>query len=318
MIATALITEIDNALADANSAMLWTLGLMVVGIGLASYLCMTFVRSIERRIDSVVEPLDRLALGDLEVAIPDHHGTEFSGITRAMEVFKGAAVERAQDEERRAEVISTLRDRLKALAAGNLNKSIEHFFAAEYAPIRMDFNEAQATLREAILEVVNSSNEIDQNAHEVSEAPNDLSERTACQAATLEEAAAALKRTTQGVQSSAELAQDTNEQVAKTRQAAAENGEIVKSAVEAMDQIQSSFAEVEQITNMIQDIAFQTNILALNAGVEATRAGEAGKRQVVVRADVWSESDEADPVLAAVAQGTIVPTGIATSKDSAG
>ena len=43
---------------------------------------------------------------------------------------------------------------------------------------------------------------------------------------------------------------------------------------------------------------------------------KAGKRQVVVRADVWSESDAVEPELVAVAQATIVPTGIATSKDT--
>ena len=44
---------------------------------------------------------------------------------------------------------------------------------------------------------------------------------------------------------------------------------------------------------------------------------KAGKRQVVVRADVWSETEGEEPVLVAVAQGTIVPTGIVTSKETA-
>jgi uncharacterized protein (TIGR00369 family) len=44
--------------------------------------------------------------------------------------------------------------------------------------------------------------------------------------------------------------------------------------------------------------------------------GKAGRRQVVVRADVWCESDDAAPVLVTVAQGTIVPTGIVTWKET--
>lgn len=67
--------------------------------------------------------------------------------------------------------------------------------------------------------------------------------------------------------------------------------------------------------------SYTVNFLAPAKGERLRSKGsvvKAGKRQVVVRADVWSESDTAEPVLVAVAQGTIVPTGIATSKHTAG
>ena len=63
--------------------------------------------------------------------------------------------------------------------------------------------------------------------------------------------------------------------------------------------------------------SYTINFLAPAKGDKLRSKGtviKAGKRQVVVRADVWSESDGANPVLVAVAQGTIVPTGIETSK----
>lgn len=66
--------------------------------------------------------------------------------------------------------------------------------------------------------------------------------------------------------------------------------------------------------------SYTINFLAPARGQRLRSRGtvlRAGKRQVVVRADVWSESDEAEPVLVAVAQATIVPTGIATAPVSA-
>ncbi len=66
--------------------------------------------------------------------------------------------------------------------------------------------------------------------------------------------------------------------------------------------------------------SYTVNFLAPAKGSRLRSKGsvvKAGKRQVVVRADVWSEDDQADPVLVAVAQATIVPTGIATSKETA-
>ncbi|MCK0129466.1 PaaI family thioesterase [Erythrobacter sp. F6033] len=65
--------------------------------------------------------------------------------------------------------------------------------------------------------------------------------------------------------------------------------------------------------------SYTINFLAPAKGAKLRSKGsvvKAGKRQVVVRADVWSEDGGSDPVLVAVAQATIVPTGIATSKAS--
>ena len=65
--------------------------------------------------------------------------------------------------------------------------------------------------------------------------------------------------------------------------------------------------------------SYTINFLAPAKGNRLRSKGEvvkAGKRQVVVRAEVWSQSENADDILVAVAQATIVPTGIVTSKDT--
>ncbi|MGO7976208.1 methyl-accepting chemotaxis protein, partial [Rhizobium ruizarguesonis] len=67
----------------------------------------------------------------------------------------------------------------------------------------------------------------------------------------------------------------SRERVARTRLGAEKSGEIVRKAVSDMQQIEKSSGEISNIIGVIDDIAFQNNLLALNAGVEAARAGEA-------------------------------------------
>ena len=65
--------------------------------------------------------------------------------------------------------------------------------------------------------------------------------------------------------------------------------------------------------------SYTINFLAPAKGNRLRSKGEvvkAGKRQVVVRAEVWSQSEDVEDILVAVAQATIVPTGIVTSKDT--
>jgi methyl-accepting chemotaxis protein len=123
-------------------------------------------------------------------------------------------------------------------------------------------------------------------AAEITEAADDLSGRTERQAASLEEAVAALDEITSTVRLTAEGATRARKVVQRARSAADASGSIVDQAVEAMGAIEKSSAQIGQIIGVIDEIAFQTNLLALNAGVEAARAGEAGRGFAVVAQEV--------------------------------
>lgn len=91
---------------------------------------------------------------------------------------------------------------------------------------------------------------------------SELSKRTESQAASLEETAAAGEEITITVRSSAERAREANNAVAATKEIADSSGVVISDTVSAMWRIEQASRQIEQIIEVIDDIAFQTNLLA--------------------------------------------------------
>lgn len=207
-------------------------------------------------------------------------------ITKSQLDLERAEIERQTAQAAQDTVVDALRVNLTKLSNGDLNARIEEAFDGAYEQLRIDFNAATGNLANAMQSVIENANSIESEAKEISNAAEDLSHRTEKQAATLEQTAAALDELTSSVHSSAEGATEANRVVSEARLSAQSSGDVVKQAVSAMGEIETSSAQISKIITVIDDIAFQTNLLALNAGVEAARAGEAGRGFAVVASEV--------------------------------
>jgi len=179
------------------------------------------------------------------------------------------------------------------------------------------------SINAVISDLTEGSTQISEAAGSVSSAASHLAEGATEQAASLEETSSALEQMASMTRQNADNSTRTSENTAKAVQLIGEGAKEVTNMSAAMAEITESSAQISRIIKTIEEIAFQTNLLALNAAVEAARAGEAGKGFAVVADEVRNlaqRSAGAARDTAALIEGTVtrVQNGaeIATKLDS--
>lgn len=133
-----------------------------------------------------------------------------------------------------------------------------------------------------------STDLVTSSIQQLSVAGQNLSEASSRSAASLEETVASLEEMTSMVKMNSENARQAALLSSSSSEQAKKGEDEMHSLIESMKGISQSSKQIEEIINVIDDIAFQTNLLALNAAVEAARAGEQGKGFAVVAEAVRS------------------------------
>ena len=178
---------------------------------------------------------------------------------------------------------------LGKIASGDLSKDAranEAYYAGDFKALAVSLRSIQTNLTDMIRDITQVAGQVDISADQVATGAHALSQGTLEQAASIDGLVSNVTEITTQIQNSTVRCGSASEQVDKAAGYAAEADIKMERLMEATRNIDRSSAEIGTVIRTIEDIAFQTNILALNASVEAARAGDAGKGFSVVAGEV--------------------------------
>ena len=235
---------------------------------------------------TTVVRMEGLAAGNLGSPIAYTDYTDCVGrLTRAMASFRRAAEEQIEMNalsKEHAAVVRGMAGYFQRLADGDLSAKIVEAYPDEFRDLKDGYNGAIDRLRDLIDALMDSTQSIETGSREIAAASGNLARRTEQAAGELSQTAVAVKQITGSVRETAIAADQSLAASDSARTAVTEGRNRTTAATVAMDAVTESSRAIDGVIEGLEKIAFQTRVLAMNAAVEAGRAGEAGRGFAVV------------------------------------
>lgn len=274
------VTTISNSDLNAtavSSVVQLILMSMVLQI-LSSFYQLGYLRKTLAPIKKVVEAAGEIAKGHFHFDLRVKTGDE-------LELLGDSFYEMTQHLK---SMVQDIRYVLHEVGVKNLDVDTSADYVGEFEEIETSMHTIVATMNQIISEITLSSQQVSQGASNVTGGSQILSQGAVKQAETIESLSDQVTIISDRISENALHATEASQIFEELMESANSGTQEMKDMKEAMADIATSSSEIEKIMKTINDIAFQTNMLALNASVEAARAGQAGKGFSVVAQEVKS------------------------------
>ncbi len=225
------------------------------------------------------------------------------------------AVNRMADFNR--EIIHDIQYTAEQIAAENLLVQPKASYNGDFIPIKNALESIVDSLKEVVDNVEAAAREVKTSSEQMSSNSTALSQAAREESQIVDELNSSLSSVSTQIKTSAEKASEAREVGDQSVKAMNEGNEKMSNMLAAMDEINQTSSQIANIIKTIQDISFQTNILSLNASIEAARAGAAGKGFAVVANEVGALANKTaeaaksttgliEMALKAVKNGTVI------------
>ncbi|MBI1206475.1 MAG: HAMP domain-containing protein [Azospirillum sp.] len=241
------------------------------------------VEALTRPLLEVAEVMQRLAAGDLSGRMQG----AYEGDLRALK----ANVNRSLDAL--AGLLAEVGRVAEGLASGDLRPTIDGSYQGAFAGLKANVNQGMARLGELLTAIAGNTTQVASATTETTAAAQQVAQGSTQQMATLAELSAAIGQTAAAVEHVA-VNSATGSTIARSASELAAAGRTELGALaEEVERIAGRHGRIDQITAAITRIADKTQVLSINAGIEAARAGDAGRGFGVVAHQIGRLAEEA-------------------------